>query len=369
MLHTATVTWITWPNFGSYLQAYALQQVIKGLGYDNKIIDDGRVVSPTYQGYPKYKEYSFKKKLRHKIALVLHLHSRQDNLSHDSYWKFIKFRDSFLDIDNDYRTFEELGKKYDVYIAGSDQIWYPDKEIFKPFYYLDFTSRKKVSYAASIGVKTYPEEYKEKVKTLLSSFSHISVREARGAELLKGFLNREVHVDLDPTLLLDGSKWKEIMSDHAVTHKKYVLCYLLTANQSYFEFARDFATKRNLKLVFFNVIPEVESYADKVIAAGPREFIRAINDAEYVLTDSYHGTVFSILLHKTFLTFKRFHQGDNRNQNSRIENLFKILDIKDYFVDVQDLSKCKLESLDYAKIEELLDKEKLKSLSYIKNIL
>ena len=334
---TATVTWISWNNYGSLLQAYALQHTLKLLGYDNHIISDERLVYPH-----KYNQadspISPLQKTRRFLGFWKHF-LRYKSFRNDYYTKlyFDRFRNEYLIIDNEYSSSYELGKKYDAYIAGSDQIWHPSKNIFKPFYYLDFTNRKKISYAPSLGTSVYPNEYKDVVKELLSSFNHISIREKKGEELLSSFIEKDITTVLDPTLLLSKNEWNKIVPK-TKQNKKYAIGYFLTFNQEYINWTILDAKKRNIKLFFFHINPHVYEYSNNVVAAGPREFISYIKEADFVYTDSFHATVFSILYEKDFLTFKRFKDGSENDQNSRLENLFQLTNIKDRYIDTEDLS-------------------------------
>ena len=369
--NTATVTWISWNNYGSLLQAYALQHTLKSLGYDNHIISDERIVYPH-----KYNQVDSSVSLLQKIRRSLGFWKRfilYKSFRNDHFTKlyFDKFRNNDLIVDNEYTSFLELGNKYDAYIAGSDQIWHPSKNIFKPFYYLDFTNRKKISYAPSLGTPVYPNEYKGVVKELLSSFSHISIREKKGEELLSSFIEKDITTVLDPTLLLSKNEWNKIATK-TKQNKKYAIGYFLTYNQDYINWAIKDAKRRNVELLFFQINTHVYNYSNKVVAAGPREFISYIKEADFVYTDSFHATVFSILYEKDFLTFKRFKDGSENDQNSRLSNLFQLTNIKDRFIDTENLSfvsSTKIEKDVLANALHNIETERLRSIDFLKKAL
>lgn len=367
MIKTATVTWISWLNYGSYLQAYALQHVIHKLGFINSIIDDERIVYPSglpsannwIKGLPRYKRFY--------ILISQYLHSlfRKTDAEKVSD-KYKRFRHKYLKIDNDYNQLPDLNEKYDVFIAGSDQIWVPTKEIFKPYYYLEFAHKKKISYAASVNSDVYPEEYKERVSSLLKSFSHISVREVAGKNLLKSFISDDVEVTLDPTLLLSAKDW-ELVANKRHAKQPYILCYLLSYNEIYLQYARDFAKQRNLPLYIFSNNDKYSPFADRMLAAGPSEFISSFRDASFVLTDSFHGTVFSILHEKEFITFKRFKGRDGCNQNERLNNLFNITGITNRFLEESELyTNANLPSINYMIVRSKLENKRRESIAYLK---
>lgn len=368
---TATITWISWNNYGSLLQAYALQQTLKSLGFDNHIISDERIVYPH-----KYNQVDSSISLLQKIRRSLGFWKcflQYKSFRNDYYTKlyFDNFRNNDLIVDNEYASFLDLGNKYDAYIAGSDQIWNPNKNIFKPFYYLDFTNKKKISYAPSLGTSVYPDEYKEVVKELLSSFSYISIREKKGEELLSSFIEKDITTVLDPTLLLSKNEWNKIAAK-TQQNTKYAIGYFLTYNQEYINWAIQDAKRRKVKLFFFQINPHVYEYSNDVVAAGPREFISYIKDADFVYTDSFHATVFSIIYEKDFLTFKRFKDGCENDQNSRLANLFQLTDIKNRYVDSDNLSLVSSTHIDmnvFANALHNIETERQHSISFLKKAL
>ena len=366
MKDTATVTWITWLNYGSYLQAYALQQVVQRLGYNNAIIDDERFVYPYGNPTDLYKRtLPLNKRIKFFIKQWL---LRPNNRKLQIERQYKKFRRKHLVIDNSYKRVEELNQRYDVFIAGSDQIWAPTKEVFKPFYYLDFATKKRISYAASINSDHYPEEYIEPVSELLKDFSHISVREEAGKGLLKSFVQKEIEVTLDPTLLLTSKEWQSI-ADKRKSKSSFILCYLLSFNETYLQFARSFAKQKNLPLYFFSNNEQYSQYADVMLASGPSQFVSAFRDASFVLTDSFHGTIFSILHEKEFITFKRFKGAEGSNQNERLNNLFSITGIEGRFFDEQELFESPIMPIDYEAVNKSLDKWREKSVNYLRKAL
>lgn len=369
--NTATVTWISWNNYGSLLQAYALQHTLKLLGYDNHIISDERIVYPhkyTQVDSPISPLQRIRKSLSFWKCFLLYKSFRDDY-----YTKlyFDRFRNKNLIIDNEYTNFLELGNKYNVYIAGSDQIWHPSKNIFKPFYYLNFTNRKKISYAPSLGTSAYPNEYKNVVKELLSSFSYISIREKKGEELLSSFIEKDITTVLDPTLLLSKNEWDKIATK-TKQNKKYAIGYFLTYNPEYINWTIQDAKRRNIELFFFQINPHVYEYSNNVVAAGPREFISYIKEAEFVYTDSFHATVFSILYEKDFLTFKRFKDGSENDQNSRLINLFRLTEIKDRYIDTDNLpiiSSTQIDKEVFANAIHNIENERECSIDFLKKAL
>ena len=368
-IKTATVTWISWNNYGSYLQAYALQRIITSMGYDNAIISDERIVYPhssiTSGAVPFFKRVYifFRRRLRR-----LSIHEQK---TAEINKRFLHFKKHFLVIENAFQKAEELDERYDIFIAGSDQIWVPTEDVFRPFYYLNFSQKKKISYAVSLNsAGEYPESFKQRVSNLLQDFSYISVREESGKVLLGSFIDKPIEVCLDPTLLLTPSEWDFLVSGKRARKKTYLLCYFLSYNKTFLEFARKYADEHHLHLMFIANDERYRYYADSLLAAGPCEFISAVKEASFILTDSFHGTVFSILYKKEFLTLKRFRGNCGSNQNERLKNLFSITGITGHFADEEDINELiSPRPINYEGVAKRINFEREKSLAFLQNAL
>lgn len=306
MKSTATVTWITWRNYGTFLQAYALQQVLLRHGYRNYIISDASHVREPHLSW--------------KQQLCLLLQGRYDW----SRFAYERFKRRYLLI-------REPGDapEVDVHICGSDQIWSPYLE-FDPYYYLDFVRGKKIAYAPSTGTGFSTPEYRENVLRYLPSFAHLSARERCGAEMLSTLLQRPVETVLDPTLLLSGDEWRQLK--RRVRRRKFLLCYFLTDQAWYVDYARRYADTHGLRLIVLATQPSYRRMADVFLHAGPSEFLSYIDEADMVLTDSFHATIFSILLQTPFACFKRFEDGAWRDQNPRVRELLGLLGLAEYLI-------------------------------------
>ena len=358
---TATVTWLTYRNFGTYLQAYALQKALEGLGYDNKVIDDGRVVS----SFPK-KVFSPLRMIRN-ISFLYPERAEFRKKSLPVISEYEQFKSTCIKTDNDWNLREDLSTRYDAYIAGSDQIWSPITR-FDDFYYLGFTDRKKIAYAPSLGTVAYPDNMVRKVKPYLASFSAISVREAQGADILRDRFAVDAKVVADPTMLLTRDDWDSVV-DGCDDGEPYVLCYFLSYNRTYIDFAREFCRQKGLKFRLLVISHEFVGVPDaEGIYAGPQGFLKAVKGAEYILTDSFHGTIFSLIYEKRFCSFKRFKDGDDASQNSRLENLLGKVGLMDRLLDEQSL-QMPSDELDYASVRNVVSDMRAESLQYLKEAL
>lgn len=356
----AQITWINYNNFGTFLQAYSLQQVLKRIGFISYIIDDKRFIKTNPS----------------KLFLARLFHSLKNKPSYifdqykiDSLYK--AFRNNFLNIDNSWKTLEDLSSKYSEFICGSDQIWSPIlRDHNDGFYFASFApeNAKKIAYAPSLGSKTYSKDYETLVKPWLKGFQFLSAREKRGAEILEEISGCHVQTVLDPTLLLSHNDWVRFEKGNPRNplspDSHYLLAYMLSFNCVYLKRIKEIAEEKNLKLVFINNLDGLSEYADKCVNCGPLEFLSLIVNSTFFITDSFHGTIFALQFHKHFLTLKRFKENSAISQNSRIENLFHIIKMKDNFLDDSNFDKLpNLPDWDY--IDKCLSEERKKSIQYL----
>lgn len=353
---TATVTWISYHNFGTFLQAYALQQTLLRLGYKNKIISDRHRIPPSWLP-PRENAL---RAIKSKIKRLLRGQSTSDQLYND-------FRQKHLLIDTETDA-AKLNTKYEIMLCGSDQIWSPYLK-FDSFYYLDFFQGRKVAYAPSIGTDRWSVEYISNTAPLLRQFSSISVREADSANALSRELGCEIPAVVDPTLLLSGEEWKKKLLRRNKNKGGYILCYFLTPNSWYTDFIQNYAKQQNKAIKVFDTHKEYEALGE-LVQAGPKEFLACINEADEVFTDSFHASIFSILFHKKFTTFKRFEDGGEKDQNLRIHNLFSALGLEAHFIGREELSTISSKALpDYQAVETRLQELREESISYLINAL
>lgn len=351
-MKTATVTWITYENYGTDLQAYALQQILKKLGHENDILSD--------QCHVNFRNE--KHNLFYYLKYIYIYITGEFDRNHKYY---LKFRERYLSINYSFNELKD-SDSYDIFIAGSDQIWSPILN-FDPYYYLGFTSKKKISYAASTGTGICTEEYKRNIKQYLDGFSDISVREESGMKMLANITSKSVSTVLDPTLLLSRFEWEKIVTPISIG--SYLLCYFLSYNDKYATFLRRYANEHNLKLVIFATNSRYKKIADIYLYGGPVEFVSYIKNASIIFTDSFHATIFSIIFEKKFFTFKRFKDGDKNNQNDRIYNLFNILGIENHFIGEEELVLAEYTIPNWKMVNEKLQTAIEKSLSFLKNAL
>ena len=311
---TGVLTWHYFHNFGSALQAYALQSTLEKLGCRTTIVN--------YRS-SKYGNYSASKDA---IRMVLN----RTIGAIDGKWRarfqypFLSFRKKYFHetgILREKNHIENCVKKLDLLVCGSDQIWAPN--VFDSVYMADFSAPKtrKISYGASIGLNDIHQELVPKYKQLLEQFHAVSVREERGKSLLKDKCGIDATVVLDPTLLLSVSEYQKMEQPVKCVNGPYVFCYFLNGDHVYREQVQTYAEKNGLQIYGVSANKADGKWMSILEKLSPASFLWMIANAHTVVTDSYHGTIFSLLYHKKFYVFERFDRQDPVCQNSRIDQL------------------------------------------------
>lgn len=360
----AITTWWHYHNYGTALQATATYNVLKNLGYNPDIVnyipsgkkystnpDADREHEENWENYPRVVD------------------ERRDG----KFDNFLQQHLTFTPKAQDDGEFAELSDRYDVFITGSDQIWAP--RVFDERYFLDFVqdNRKKIAYAPSIGLPTIENEYvRGRMRELISQFAHVSVREEQGAETIKSELGLDaVEVMPDPTLLLDYNEWRKIIPKPKTTQKeKYILCYFLGENESAWKHATKIAKQTKLPIKIVPVLQKDEKYGEFIESVGPEEFFNLIDDAEMVLTDSFHGAIFSIITRTPFYVFERFKQESGGSQNSRVYNLLKISGLESRLIRYDDRLREKYDcKINFTEAHKTITNEQKRAKSYLKRSL
>lgn len=348
------ITWHNYPNLGSALQAYALHTFINNQGGNATIIDYISSHRPSLF------------RLRLCLSYIDSFVPRC--LSNKLHYRFIKFEHSFFKKTEPIYTYEELvslNERFDSFICGSDQIWAPN--VFNDIYMLSFVNKgERYSYAASIGLPEIPISLRDKYLNLLQHFDNIAVREESGKELLKRYFNLNSEVVLDPTLLLTKCDWKLVSSQKQRNRKKYLLCYFLGTQLEHRTLAIDLAKKMELEIVIlsrFQLDNRIEFRRD--VDAGPQEFLSYIDHADFVLTDSFHGTCFSIIYNKEFYVVERFKDNSPINQNSRIYNILSKFNLNDRLI--KKLPE-EIIPVNYGLANNKIEKERRVSAEYLNRI-
>lgn len=357
-MNIGIVTWHYHNNIGSNLQAYAIQKVLQDLGYDTEFIN-----------YHSQKQSILKNKI--KDILVSSNNNLPSFLRYKLNLETYAFQRRMFNCSKivyDEFSASELVKKYDVVICGSDQIWAPT--VFDPVYFLSFVPDfiPKISYAPSIGLNEIPSNLYPLYERYLKRFQSISIREFDGQTLLNNLFHISSKLVLDPTLLLNTSDWEKVCSKcntHIPIRNNFIFCYFLGSKEWHRKFVLKYASDHNLELV---MLSEYNYYEDKAklyySKMDPALFLKYIKSSSVVFTDSYHGTLFSILFKKNFYIFDRFDNEDKNCQNSRINTIDTLFNLKNQRIN--DLNFKSNFEPNYTIIYKKLNLMRQESISYLK---
>lgn len=290
-------------HYGAQLQAYATMRAIQGLGTECEIIDFR--LPHTTRTNELFKKSASVRALASDTHTALHYRAFKTR-----YDRFNSFVEEEMKLSpRRYTSFEELRRDppaYDVYVAGSDQIWNPfifaDRQ-FEPAFLLDFVREgRKIAYGPSLGTPTLPAPYDKQFRDYLAGFDALSVREKRGQVLVKETTGRDARVVLDPTLLLTGAQWGELAA--APKYKEpYILCYFVSDPGEAAPYAQALAERTGWPIVqLAGARRKIPGARELIFDAGPREFLGLFRHAACVVTNSFHGAVFSLQFDRPFFT-------------------------------------------------------------------
>jgi len=366
-------------NYGACLQAFALQQAIKRCGNDCEIIrytpyaDLARQFNIKQVSQPM--AVRIKRTIRHPIQLCMRRIDRKKQLIRNV--KFESFRkENLVFADRLYESWDELRSdppEYDAFVCGSDQIWNPviHHSMNVGPYFLDFApdSKRTVAYAPSIGVEVVPEECKADMKRLIDRLDAVSVRELHGAELIKDISGRDARVVLDPTLLFDGEWWSKAAKPVQV-RKPYILCYLFNENKSTYDYVQRIKKKTGYEVVTLPfAFSDIYSKNKKIYDAGPAEFLYLIKNAEFIITDSFHATAFSINFNKDFVCLFRNTHTEKNNMNSRITSILSLSGLENRIISDPDVENDIPPSIEYSEVNKRMNDRRESDLSFLNNSL
>ena len=290
-------------HYGAQLQALATMKAIQGLGYECEIIDYR--LPHTTRTNQLFKKSGSVRGMVSDAHTALHYAAFKRRF--DRFEAFVAEEMSLSS--RRYTSVEQLRSappEYDVYVAGSDQIWNPfifaDKQ-FDPAFLLDFGGEgRRIAYAPSLGVPSLPEDKAEELKRYLAPFCALSVREKRGKVVLREAAGRDARVVLDPTLLLNGEDWSKLANPER-RKGPYILCYFVSDPGEAAPYALALSQKTGWPIVqLAGARQKIDGASELVFDAGPREFLALFRDTAAVVTDSFHGAAFSLQFKKNFFT-------------------------------------------------------------------
>ena len=344
-------------NYGSSLQAFAGKTLLKSLGYNGELVAQKSLVKGHDIRLGKLFTILTRSLLlrgkRGSKSLTIYQGSYSKEMIGDSTARFAKFTDEYLQPKYlSWRGLQKEAAECVACFAGSDQIWNSSTMYVDPMYYLRFApAEKRVAFAPSFGRDFIADYNKEKMSKWIGEFAHLSVREDSGVTLIKEMTGKDAIQLIDPTLMVNGEKWKRTLE---IADKKdnYILAYFLD-NPSDKARKAILELKEALHCVVIGIPYQFEDmiYCDKVVPTGPIEFLDLVNNAKCVITDSFHGTAFSINLHTPFYVFGRAY-GSAHSQNSRVESILRKMKMQDRFEPTDAFDNMK--KLDFEHSERVL---------------
>lgn len=364
-----TQTWYRGNNYGSVLQAYALSEVIQSMGYECAVL--GYAPDRWTNWKLKFLHNGFRSTIEYKINEFAMKRAGQANEQVvDNMALFDTFRKEQMQITpacyNAHTICQVCGKDA-VFVCGSDQIWNPYH--FNSCYFLDFVkdSNCKIAYGPSFGVENLPVHSHKSIARQLSTFTYLSVREKQGAEIISKLTGQKAQVVADPTALLPMERWDYLASSSAQQESPYLFCYFLSKNPEYFRFVRELADRWGLRL---RILPMVASDFQRPETikepVGPCQWLDLVKHADWVLTDSFHCTLFAIRYHRQFHVLQRFAAGDKRGQNSRIQTLLETTDFLERLLIPGEKGRFdKIQTEQFALADEKIQREADKSLQWL----
>lgn len=343
MSKVAIVTLVS-KNYGNRLQNFALQETLTKLGHHVYTI-------------PVYPYHFLRHNIKYVIKKCLNFSlNKYPDIVWDDFDKQIRWSRSIA-------SNKDIAEKYDYFIAGSDQIWNPNFSITSDRELLTFAPpEKRIAYSASIGLNTFPREYAKHYADEWKKFKNISVRESQASEIIYNLTHIISPVVLDPTLLLDKNDWLKRLKLNKYPKKYFVKYFLGQQSNSVEQYIENRVKKEHA-----NLIEITNSDGSLKSGIGPYEFLTLLYYSKGVFTDSFHGTVFSIIFEKPFLVFRRPTEKGYGDMNSRIYSLMNMLNLKSHFIESVN-SKFDFDmNFDISAVNSILNTKRNESLNYLIN--
>lgn len=369
-------------DYGGMLQAFATQRFLEKHGVDSDAVNFDNVKGDINKrkwyyflsnildvSIVKEKSKLIEKRIRQKFNSQLKVNMAERDAAFDEFCStHFKVSRAFVSWND---MAEASRKEYDAVVVGSDQLWLPSN-VKADYYTLNWVPDdvKKIAYATSFGIGKIPNKYKKEYSIYLNRMNYLSARETSGQEIIKELTNKDVPLVNDPALLLDADGWNEIVKAEPLVKDKYVFCYFMGNNPEQRGFVKRLAKEKKLKVVALlhldQYIATDEEFVD--IApwhVSPADFVNLVKNAEYVCTDSFHGTVFSIIYSRTFFTFKRFTKKASLSTNTRITSLLSRLGLTDRLV--VDMDKIPSDKIDWVETQKVVSDFRYSSSAYLLN--
>lgn len=348
------LTWHYLDNYGSVLQAYAMMKLFQDEETSVELIN--------------YRENAKTGMIYDWLRKIKYALPQKDSIARRKQ-RFYKFRKRYLRESKMYHSLEQLkaaNLHYDALICGSDQIW--SSKRFNEAYFLTFAQDDvlKYSYAASAIEDDYSENQQKVMKDSLARFEMISVREAKGVEILTKLSDNVPVVEvLDPTLMIDAKVWEQLAQRPTIATGNYVLCYFIGEDDKYQRITEELKRMYQCDMVININIKNIHQFGDHILrSASPQEFLGLIRHAKLVLSDSYHAILFAMNFQRDFYAIERFEANAADHQNERITNILRHIGCEDRYINYRaHVRECV--HLDYAQITARLNIQRNHARNYI----
>lgn len=372
-------------NYGSSLQCFSTIKYLEKMGF--KAVAVQRADNKIYKNIVR-----FSRKIEFIIKSIIHprkginfIKSQKESKRGYSQVNIItkekihEFNKRYIIEEN--KTYNQWKKdakqdEYKAFFSGSDQIWNISAPYLNPMNFLRFAPKnKRIAFAPSFGVGTIPKYEQKKLSLYINEYKALSIREDKGAEIIKDLIDKDAEVLIDPTLIWNKEYWNSFVKNISLNIDNYkdgyILLYFLN-NPSKIAISGIARLKEITKLPIITLPYEFENYnllgEYNMYHAGPDEFVSLISNASFVFTDSFHGTAFSINLNIPFITFEREY-GHNLKQSSRISSLLKLCNLENRFIEEENLDVEEWLNIDYKYSNSILDKERNKVDKYVRKAL
>lgn len=354
----AIITYLRAYNYGSALQAYALNRFLTKEGNLVETID--------YTTTSQQDIYAIFEPVKNILSLLRNIQSLL------MLRKLKRHKQNFKSFVNEYipvsktkfsntTELECLDTKYDYYICGSDQIWNVQCADFDPFYMLSFVANKKkcVAYAPSLGAGVNDKFLQDTFSKYIMQFKALSSREMEGANVIRSATDRDVTNVVDPVFLLSRNEWNTLQSKNTIK-SDYILGYYIGDVEGMRDFADELRNEVGMPVVvIYKNIRDLKYSVINRYESGPIEFVDLIRNAYYVVTNSFHAVSFSLIFQKNFWAFVNFS-----SQDSRINNILRLVNLQHRIVTgqkitaIQKRSSICYENVDMSELQKAIDNSK-----------
>lgn len=355
-------------NVGAQLQCFALSCILGQYGIVEVVNYSPPFISKPYTFFRAAKlQYGFLSIIKQIVIQLFHFYEFPFYLKRTRHYRLFQKRHLPISSSSITKTDDLMNQNYDFVFVGSDQVWNTEftNGVLDQFYTLNGNfSFKKISYAASFNENTITESEKKELGKRLRSFYAISLRESYTKDVLQPYVNRDIDLVIDPTLLLKKEIWERYINKKPLVEGDYILCHQARGNEvSFNAYTQMFANILGTKCINTTGV-QYRRGSNNMQYVGPLEFMNLVSHAKCVVSASFHATATAIIMHKPFFSIQI---GDGRDGRER--DLLQRLNLLNQIKIIKDLNKLSIPFIDYVMVDELLEKERNHSLSFINNIL